>query len=78
MPSIDPKDLDRSPAMMEFFRTVVKLLVERYEKKLDDAETMVQRLFAWDVTSLERALAMHRGAERLAEEFVLHPIDKPR
>jgi hypothetical protein len=69
MPQIDPKDLDYSPEMVSFFEEVIQIL-RSHDIPFDQAKMMVDRFFSLDVTPLERALAMHRGAEQVAEDLM--------
>ena len=73
MAAVDPRDLDRSPEMMAFFREVATLLNKNHGKNPDEAGAMIQRFFAGDVTPLERTLVMHRGKERVARALIEHP-----
>jgi hypothetical protein len=70
MPQIDPKDLDYSPEMMDYFAQIIRILIEHGEKTPEEARTLVERFFAMDVTPLERALVMHRGAQQVARDLL--------
>ena len=69
MPSIDVKDLDGSPMMMDYFQEVTDLLVTRHGKTPQQARDMVGVYFADDVDPLERALTMHENPALVAEDF---------
>ena len=78
MAQIEPKDLDHSQEMIEYFRDVIRILKD-YGKSPEDAEALVNRYFTLDVAPLERALAMHRGAKRIARDLISEvPNDIPQ
>ncbi|TCU33144.1 hypothetical protein [Rhizobium azibense] len=69
MAQIDPRDLDYSPMMIEFFAELVKRLQERGIDPAE-AERRVGRFFERQASPLERALVMHRGVERVVDALL--------
>ena len=69
MPQIDAKDLDHSPDMKQYFKSVKNILVEQYRQDRRAANVLVDRYFSLDVDPLERSLVMHRPPDEVARDL---------